>query len=547
MTTGDGPHERLTGFLSAEARRAGLGSRDIAAGLARARERSARDAAATGSPDPLAKLPSSSSHVDRLLKGRAPAPSWPFVREFLKVTCEAAGLPVEEYRKRCAAAVELLRAASGPVATAPAVAPDSTVAALRLEVELERARHTETRLRYALRDSQLLIATMCFIVNVLREIIADLHGTDGAGRALALKRTAEAESDRAVARIRTLEVYWEQARRELRDLALHADAAEPHRSPGVGAGVVPQELLAGPALDDIAGALARAKAFNAGEDEVARELGRALAGPPADEEFAVLLAAAELGGYSLRREAVRGLLDRWTDRPETAEVMTRLVDDPDLETRLMVVRAVAQVCPGDPVVLTALLRQAGEGRAYQPCLEALRALYTGWPGDARARDVYVELSADPAMLPYAVQAMAFGCAGDAAVRDHLLTLADCADAAGRQTVAKAFERGWPGDEAVLGVLLRLAGDEHLAVSGSAVEALCAGWHADPRVRAFLIDLIGRAQHVWAAASVVERLVTRWPGDRGIATALEEFAGRLPDYARFAEVYSRTTALPPGQP
>lgn len=519
MTTeGDGsPRQRLTGLLCAEARRAGLGSREIEAGLVAAKEKSARAAAHAGSPDPLATIPYSKSHVDRVLKGLAPVPSWPFVREFLKVTSKASGLSAEEFRELCETAKGLVRAAAHQVAPvpvpvpAPAPAPApvdggrDTVAVLRLEVELERARHKETRLRYALRDAQVFIATICFIVNELREIIADRdallarihHGSgdarliaavrDDTGQAFSLKRTAETESDRAVARVRRLEGFWEQARGDVQRLALHSDAADLALSPahgtGTGPGLVPQEFLAGPALDDIAGALAKAKALNDSQDEVARELEVTLGPatqPDYDDEFAVLLAATRLPDGGLRGEAVRSLVDNWADRPVTRETLLRMVDDENARTRIAVVGGLARLCSGDSDGLAALLRVASRDPRPDVQRAAVRALSLGWPGDSHARDVYFVMALNSVELPYALEAMATGCSGDSVVRDYVIALAEGAVDGGRSLVAEALMNGWPGDDVARGCLMNLVRDADPEVRIAAARALGGGWRGIPR-------------------------------------------------------------------
>ncbi|WP_405921738.1 HEAT repeat domain-containing protein [Streptomyces sp. NBC_00122] len=554
-----GPRQQLTRFLRREAQQAGLGSRDIAAGLLAAKEASAAKADGTDSPDPLARIPHSNSHLDRLLKGRTPVPSWPFTREFLRITSRAAGLTAEEYRKRCDAAQTLLRtAATQDVAPAVrdaspsgAVASADTLAALRLEVELERALHAETRLRYALRDAQFLMTTLWFIISALRDIIADRdallararHGAvdaegiarlrDETRQALTHKRTAETEADRAVARIRTLEVFWERARGDLRRLALNPDAADLTSAPGPGAGTVPalapQEFLAQPALDDIAGALAKAQALNASADDSARALEQTLGSVErlgdADDELAVLLAAAKLPDDSLRREAARLLAARWADRPETRETLLRLIDDPG--TRLVAIEGLAEVCPGDPDALAALLFLArAMGHRSEIRRAAVRALSHGWPGDPEARDIYLAMAAVPGDRTYAVQAMAVGCAGDASVRDHVVSLADSTDAHSRSAVAAALKEGWRGDEATLDGLLHLVADEESQVRIAAVQALGAGWPGDRRVRTVLMGLVTGDDHVGVGAVAAGELLAGWPGDEEIEDVLDEIARDL---------------------
>ncbi|MEV7525075.1 hypothetical protein [Streptomyces sp. NPDC091371] len=573
-TEGDGPpRQRLTGFLRAQARQAGLGSRAIAARLQADQAASARAAADKGAPDPLATVRCSNSQVDRAMNGQGPVPPWPFVREFLKVTSRASGLSAQEYRDLCETAKGLVRAVADEAVavTASVDGGSDTVAVLRLEVELERARHKETRLRYSLRDAQLFIATMCFIVNELREIIADRdallarlhHGPgdarriaavrDEAEQALALKHTAETESELAVARVRRLEGFWDQARREVQRLALHPDAAELGPSPahgpgpGPGPGLVPQEFLARPALDDIAGALAKARALNATEDEAVRELAAEPApgtegSQPADDEFSVLVAATRLGTF--RREAVELLVRDWTGRPETGEVLLRMVDDPDDEIRRMAVGGLADACPGDPVVLAALLRLARPGGALLVCQAVLHALPRGWPGDPRARALCLEMTEDFRLRPDALAALVTGWAADPVVRDHLLALVDGPEQGWRAALAKVLEQGWRGDAATFGVLMRMAVQfDDPPTQKCAIEALGSGWPGDPRVRAVFMEHISRRDRPGVAVAAAKQLASGWPGDPAIEAVLDrlsdDLGGMLPQFGRLAAEYERS--------
>ncbi|MFB7212755.1 hypothetical protein [Streptomyces sp. NPDC056255] len=177
---------------------------------------------------PISAMSYSKSHIDRLFKARTdPVPPWPFTLQFLKITSPAAGITHEEHKRRCNQARALLQAMTEPTTPPPAQLPAprtattdqhedrDTVAVLRLEVELERARHTETRLRYALRDHDVLQSTLLQIISTLREIIA---GND-AWEAHAL---ADARLDEA-ARLRD-ETY-----RALQHKATAQQEAEPPR------------------------------------------------------------------------------------------------------------------------------------------------------------------------------------------------------------------------------------------------------------------------------------------------------------------------------
>ncbi|MFG2984072.1 HEAT repeat domain-containing protein [Streptomyces sp. NPDC048258] len=577
----DGPRQQLTRFLLQEARQAGLGSRDIADGLLTAKKVSAARVAGTDSPDPLAKIHCSNSHVDRLLKGLTPVPSWPFTREFLRITSRAAGLTAEDYRKRCEAARALLRAAAeDPAPVVPKTDADTAthaathkdiLAALRLEVELERARHAETRLRFALRDAQFLMTTLWFIISALRDIIADRdallaraqHGAGDAERiarlrdetrqALTHKRTAETEADRAVARIRTLEGFWERARSDLRRLALHPDAADLTTAPTHGAGpapaLIPQEFLARPALDDIAGALAKAQALNASADDSARALEQTVGPtehPGVDDEFVVLLAATKLPDESLRREAARSLVARWADRPETREALLHLIDDPG--TLLVAIDGLAAACPGDREARAALLRLAKTTEHRVEVHRAVvRALSHGWPGDPESRDIYLAMATDRWDRPYAVEALAVAFPGDPWVRDHIVSLADSADAPSRSAVATALKEGWRGDESTLGCLVHLVADEEPKVRIAAVQAIGAGWPGDPGVRTVLMGLLKGSGHVDVTAEAATELLAGWPGDKETERALDELAYGLGAvktlFIWLADEYSQTMGLP----
>jgi hypothetical protein len=244
---------------------------------------------------PRTRTPHSKSHVHRVLSGTAPTPSWPWIEQFLRITSRAAGLSKQQFDSRRevartlrdASLAEDPRTASPrtPVTRASAqteVAQDLTVAVLRLKVDLERARHTETRLRFAIRDAHILTMTLWAVIRTLRDIISGhdvlpAHArrqaegvqvdrlSEESRQAIDYTRAAQREADRALVRIRTLEL-WERARTEVQRLAQHPDAAafvlgaadsgEPTPA------LVPQDFVAQPALDDIADALAKAHAVN---------------------------------------------------------------------------------------------------------------------------------------------------------------------------------------------------------------------------------------------------------------------------------------------
>ncbi len=296
--------ERYARFLARQANEAGLTTRAIAERFCEEVRRQEEAAAAAGkaSQHPISSISCSKSTIDRVLKAKT-VPRQPrlFTRHFLIITNKAAGLSHQEHERRWAQALELLaefsedranQHAQRPVAV-PAQSPEAQdVARLRLEVDLERARHTETRLTYALRDTRLLVATLWDIIGALRAIVSGNDATqarlmrsagasaDGTRvqseteRALGYKRTAQAEADQALARFRVLEECWERARAETRRLSLLPDAVQLSTEGSTSSAsavppLPPQELLAQPALnrlDDIKAALDKVRLVNAREE-----------------------------------------------------------------------------------------------------------------------------------------------------------------------------------------------------------------------------------------------------------------------------------------
>nr|WP_164331570.1 MULTISPECIES: HEAT repeat domain-containing protein [unclassified Streptomyces] len=387
------PRRAFADFLHAQAAEAGMGADKIAKAFeAAARQQQEqlkvrREAGQTVEPPahPISEMAASKSHIDRLFKGQAhPKPPLPFTLQFLKITNLTAGLSAEEHRSRCERARSLLQAIRDtPVPLLPVrlLATDNgteeqredAVAVLRLEVDLERARHTETRLRYALRDHDVLLSTLLQIVSMLREIIAgndirELRARripielarvrDETRQALDHKATAQQEADRATARIRILEDLWNRARAEAQRLASHPDAADsplshldPQQAPQP---LLASELLTRPALDDIGAALAKAHEVSLREEKAVQELQSAITpqdGPlEPDEELSVLITATRLSDPAARRTALTALVNSWSHDPVAKEAVLRLADDLNEGVRIAAVEALAEGWPGDPDV-----------------------------------------------------------------------------------------------------------------------------------------------------------------------------------------------------
>jgi hypothetical protein len=164
---GNDPRQAYVDFLRVQARQAGLGLRELSDAFNRAQKEQERKAAVagTGPASPIEAMSISKSHLGRILKGDSlPRQLRPFTHQFLVITSRAGHLTADQHRDLWRRAEELIHAltnnANHDAARTPArrssVAPQDgshveTIATLRLEVDLERARHTETRLRYALR------------------------------------------------------------------------------------------------------------------------------------------------------------------------------------------------------------------------------------------------------------------------------------------------------------------------------------------------------------------------------------------------------------
>ena len=396
--------------------------------------------------DPLSGMSFSKSHLDRLYKGVASLPSIRFLRIFLEITSRAADIHPEQHRELCRRAEDFLVAAQRHRrrhrATSPKSMPqtstDVTVATLHMQLEIERAQRTEDRLRWALSDTQVLMGTLLQIISALREIIVDidiqlakmLRAADRPDtqelaerqrrEAQSYKAAAEAQFDLANQRRRLLEILWDQAHGNLQRLTLHADVADIASLPDGPAlppqQILPEDLLARPALVDIASALGKVKEHNDTEEHTAIELQHTvMSDTPLEpnDELAILVAATRLTDANTRETALRTLLKNWPLKTETREALVRLSRDEQPTIRLTTASSLA----------------------------------ASWKGDAAARVALVALTQDsnPDARQTAVMGLAEGWAGDAAARDALVALVHDSDMLVRMTVAESLVDSWPAD------------------------------------------------------------------------------------------------------
>ncbi|MFI9247221.1 HEAT repeat domain-containing protein [Streptomyces sp. NPDC053086] len=507
-SSGSGPRLDYANFLQRQAREAGLGARDISERFARAREdaKAAKADHGSRSEPPISTMACSKSHIDRLLKAQAlPSPLWPFTLQFLRITNRAAGLSAEEHRKRCIQARALVNAiqdapqpqitrtpARSDDTTAGDNTPEETIATLRLEVDLERARHTETRLRYALRDSQVLMATLWTIISALRDIISSHHALEArvyhtsgdpaelarlrseTQQALAHKRTGHEEAHRVAARMRRLEESWERARAELHRLSLdpgafdlvplpcgHALSPQP---------VLPQDLLASSVLDDIAAALNKAKSLNDQEELEACALQQTLmptAPLQSEDELAILVAATRDALFRLtndddtgiRARAVQALAESWPDHPDVGELTLRIVRDDNDRVRKSATRGLARVYPGDAGARDTLIHLAKNDRYYGVRCSAVDGLAKSWPGDSEVAKELLGLTRDEhaRVRKTAVCALATGWPNDAGIAETLVKLIfDFSSDGVRDSARVGLRAAWPRAAAVRDALRRLA-------------------------------------------------------------------------------------------
>ncbi|MBC2904705.1 HEAT repeat domain-containing protein [Streptomyces cupreus] len=491
----------------------------------------------------------SKSHIDRIFKAQAgPHPPRPFTRQFLVLTSRKSGLSHAEHKKAWEEAVSLLDALSElpsrrPTSRGPGpggIPREATVAELQLRLDLERAQHLETRLRYALRDTRCFVNTLWDIISVLRDVISHhyalraslLHGGDNSPRltqiqseteqALDYKRSAQAEADRAVARIRVLEERWEQACTEAHRLSLHSELADFPADNSVlpGAGPAPllaQELLARPTLDDIKAALEKARAINAQEEDSARTLQEALSssGPFApDDERLVLVAATRLTDADSRRTALNSLAKRWPDHPDTRDLLLHMAHDPEVSVRLAATESLAACWWDDDTACEALVALSGDDDAHVRAAAARSVVAAGWR-DEGALDVLLSLARDQnsEVRSCAADGLAAEWTGAPAARDALiqLLLGPGKRFGIRERAVKALLANWPHDDETHNGLLRFAdSDEDYDFTAVVVAraALLACWAHDPRARSAVLRLDPGDQFF----RYVEReMATRWQG------------------------------------
>ncbi|MFI9616717.1 HEAT repeat domain-containing protein [Streptomyces sp. NPDC052023] len=551
---GSGSLERYGRFLARQAAEAGLSARTLAERFEEEARRQ-EQAAAVGRPpqNPIRDMSCSKSTIDRLLKGRAfPQPPRAFTRQFLTITSKAAGLSQQEFERRWTEACALLEALSHdrvqqrvqPQLVALASGPSAdTVARLRLEVDLEHARHTVTQLNYALRDTRVLVTTLWDIIDALRGIIAGHYADQtrlvhGGGtpahlariqseteRALGYKRAAQAEADRAASRLRTLEERWERAHAELLRLSVVPDAAQiaasDTASPEAGAPPLPpRELLAQPALDaldDIKAALDKARVVNAQGEEEAGVLQGPLSdsGPYApDDERLVLLAATRLSGSDGRRTALDSLVTGWPRHPDTRATLLRLAADPDPEVRFAVAHGLAEHWKDDGAAHDTLALLARDTDEFVRGGTAYGMVTAGWRDDW-VLGVLVSLARDPkrSVRAAAAEGLAVGWPRSRTARNALLglLLSVDKDIEVRKQAVEGLLKNWLHTAEARDGLLRLAcggQDPESTIAAQALAGILAHWLHNSRTRAAVLRLDPR-EYLFNLAQ--KQAVERWGG------------------------------------
>ncbi|GAA3797352.1 hypothetical protein GCM10022403_034080 [Streptomyces coacervatus] len=428
------PQQEYADFLQGQARKAGLTLRQVSEAFNCAQKEREQKAAAAGSApgSPVGAMSVSKSELGRILNGQSvPRQLLPFTRQFLTITSRVGQLTENQHRDLVQRAEQLIHAVVNRIvdhnpARIPSRRPSSaleegshveTIAALRLEVELERVRHTETRLRYALNDAQILMATLLRIISALRDLIsgqdalearayhdrmdrAELTRLQGVTeQAQAYKAQAHEEADRTAHRLRELEGLWERARAEKQRLALHPEAVDlvhlsqdPQTTP---LPAPPEDILDQPVLDDIAGALSKARDINTEAELAVRDLEHAVMaeGPVSpNEELDVLVAASRLTQASHRALALESHVGDWPEREETRDAVLRLTHDRDGAVQRAALDQLGRLWPGHPDARETLLEvvqgspeplsQQGGSRAA-----AAELLVQGWPNDPGVREV----------------------------------------------------------------------------------------------------------------------------------------------------------------
>ncbi|MCT9087317.1 HEAT repeat domain-containing protein [Streptomyces sp. ASQP_92] len=512
---GEDPRVELGSLLRREAEAAGLSTREMSDHFERfASQQEVIDVnGKRAEGPPIREMHYSKSHLDRLYRGETLMPSARFVRIFLRITSRAAGISPDRYNKLCLEAEILLR--SGSVAarktsSAPASigAPGSSgesLATLQLQLSLERARHVGDNLRWALNDAQLLMNTLLQIINVLREIIVDLDirqiseastriglGTqDSRDEALRYRASAEMELGRVNERRRTLEALWDHARAELMRLSCHpgivTETSGGASASGNSTVALHQDLLARPALDDIATALAKVSLINDRNERDTEDLVRRLAGGTggdSEDEFSFLVRAASHPDDDLREAAVTSLCLTYQDDPKVLQIVEeRSRADASELVRSAALMALSQVRPMSD-------------RTLEICLERLR-----YDADAAVRQVAL----DVAIHSWTDESQTHDALADRVLNDS--------DGVIREEALQAIYSNWPTDPFTLDLVRTCACDDaDWTVRYAALDALREGWTTDSFTRDLLIDRATNDADLNVRRLAIETLVGDWRED-----------------------------------
>ncbi|MEU2873478.1 hypothetical protein ABZ769_30475 [Streptomyces olivoreticuli] len=536
------PDVVLGQFLRDRSQAAGLSARDIEQRFQRRadQERTCIEAGQEAPVDLVSSMSFSKSHLDRLFKGMASLPSKRFLTVFLEITSSAAGVRPEIHRELHCKAGGLLAAAHQfrrsrravkSVEPTPQVSTDVAVATLQVQLELERARSTEDKLRWALGDAQLLMTTLLQIIGALRNIITEIDaqhirqlrtGADPAAvdvtasqrlEALVQKGSAESQLARVNERRILLETLWGQAHSNVHRFSLHPDVAETVTLPA-GPSLPQRDLLSAavldqPALADIAAALGKAQEVNNMEERKVREWQENLTSDihlqPTDEH-AILLAATRLSDAANRRTALQALVNNWPRSSETRDALVRLTRDDQSQIQVTAIQSLAQTWPGDLIAREALVIVARTCNSRVQVV-AVWALAQAWPGDVVARDALVALTRDRSMEArvVAVAGLAEGWPGDAIARDAILPLTQDSARSVRETTVEVLLESWPGDAVTRDTLLGLLRTDDVGMREVIVEGLSVGWPDDIYVVRALLALLHDADPTF-----------RWAAERGLA-------------------------------
>ncbi|MFJ6309018.1 HEAT repeat domain-containing protein [Streptomyces althioticus] len=609
------PYEALGAFLRRQAENGGMGPRDIEQCFTElaAEEAQAIEAGAPAQSDLLSKMSFSKSHIDRLYRGRASLPSPRFVKIFLQITHRAAGLPRERHLALWNEARDLLAAASArprrrgesAVPTrATSQAQDSALANLQLQLQLERAHRNQDKLRWALSDAQLLMNTLLQIISALRDIIADLDarqahalrmGTSQAhlaatdeqrDEAFSHKHKAEVQLDRVSQRRRALETLWEHARAELARLSLHPaiTAVEPAYNETSQAPVaLHQDLLARPALDDIANALARIDVLNTRHDQTTRDILHDLAvsaegdGATPNPGTNVLVtdnsdasgmdAVPDVVRYAaevpqllepmertlpynretaspapraiqetqgqVNRNSLQAQYRTTTDSGKAVsggdvEVRAALFNaargDESSDVRIKMLRRLADSYPGDQEVRVALFNAARGDEEFLARVEALKQLADNYPGDQEVRDaLFNAAQGDKNFIVRrtALERLADNYPGDQEVRVALFYAARGDESSDvRIKMLRRLADSYPGDQEVRVALFNAArGDEEFLARVEALEQLADNYPGDQEVRDALFNAAQGDRDFIVRRTALERLADNYPGDQEVRVAL----------------------------